>query len=210
MQGAKASAQSSPPQSVLAPKKLPVEQHLALKMWLNTLLDFIGAAQQDAAGKCDPFVQVSAESAMLLRVRRVVRRACYDHILPIVKDAMRNKKNCCVTGTPGIGKTLFGLFLLRDIVINDDGTVAYWNSEYAVLFTVDTDVIHRYGLSHTENIKQKQWYIGCWPADEKFLTELLAHNGIDVVHDPKENFIEGGNKGYTKCAAFILPFGHTI
>jgi len=128
---------------------LQVEQRLPLKAWLNALLDFIGAAQQDAAGKCNPFVEVSAKSAKLFRVRRVVRRACYDHILPIVKDAIRNKKNCCVTGTPGIGKTLFGLLLLRDIVINDGGTVTYWNSEYAVLLTVDPDVIHRYGLSHT-------------------------------------------------------------
>jgi len=38
----------------------------------------------------------------------------------------------------------------------------------------------------------------------------LAHDRIDVVHDPKKDFIEGGNKGYTTCAAFILSFGHAM
>lgn len=203
--------QASQRQGVLAPKKLVVEDLLSVEALLKTLLDFIGAKEHGVVGTCDPFVELaSSMSAKHLGVQRVVRRSCYNHILPIVKHAMRNKRNSCITGTPGIGKTLFGLFLLRDIIINDESTVTYWNSDFAVLFTVDPDVIIRYDLSHTEEINEKQWYIGCWSANEEFLTDLLAHDKIYVVHDPKEGFIEGGNKAYTTGTAFILSFGHAL
>lgn len=47
---------------------------------------------------------------------RIFGRQCYEPLLQKVFDAFINKKQVKLTGTPGVGKSLFGLLLLRTLI----------------------------------------------------------------------------------------------
>lgn len=158
-----------------------------------------------------PFIELEDETkAILAGPKRIIRRVCYDHMMPIVKHAMMEGKNCGVTGTPGIGKTLFGLLLLKDLIVNENFPVVYWDREYAIFFTVDPNHILRLDLKDTCSIAGKEWKIGCWRHDERSVLNFLILKDVYVLHDPAENFTKGGTVGGTNRTAIILSFGHAL
>jgi hypothetical protein len=195
--------------NILVPKQIKIAESERLQEAVEDLIDIVEAVEQEPAAPQMPYIELSAETASRIGVRRIVRRECYDHILPIIKHSMKRMENSCVTGTPGIGKTLFGLFLLRSL-IQDESTVAYWNDSYAILFSMDAAKIEQYSLEQTYDINGKSWHVGCWMHDEPFLNELLSSKHVSVVHDPQEGFVTAGTDQYAKGTAIILSFGHKL
>ena len=103
-----------------------------------------------------------------LRTDTLIVRTCYKHLLPQIHNECQPKVgpggteydcHCAVTGTPGIGKTVFGLYLLRHFIIQRE-TVLYWGQDNCVyLFSFDPAVQSFFGLKETET--------GMAPEDEE-------------------------------------------
>lgn len=102
-----------------------------------------------------------------------------------------------VGGTPGIDKTIFGLFLLRHFV-EKDRSVVYWDGEQATIFTKDPKYIELFGLSNMCHLKEDDWFWGAWTPRYEELCELLDYADIYVVHDPAPDFLLGGKNPTSK------------
>lgn len=158
-----------------------------------------------------PYVELgNSSAAKALSANRLVRRDCYDHLLPLVMHKMKSADRVTVEGTPGIGKTLFGFFLLRKLIAGQE-TVVYWNADLAVMFSVNDKHIRSYGLNHTTTIDGKNWSIGMWdPLLRELRTEVLDMENIYVIHDPGEGFLEGGKRRTATNLVVIVSFGHAL
>lgn len=154
----------------------------------------------------------------------LIIRPCYEHLLPHIHNSMQLKGRhdffrCAVTGTPGIGKTLFGLFLLRHFLVDHQETVLYWMKHRMCLFSFTKEVKDHFGLSPAADEMQPSGLptLHCG----KWFTEQTNY-WIDVVckarefkmifiQDPEENDKSVTNyRDYIPRLVFILSHGHKL
>lgn len=78
----------------------------------------------------------------ILEIDTLIIRPCYEHLLPYIHNYLLADPEgpLAVTGTPGIGKTVFGVFLLRYFVVECKQTVLYWHGSTLYLFSFDEKV----------------------------------------------------------------------
>lgn len=184
---------------------------MELSLAVDDLLEIIRADEQTEQS-VRPFIELPDKTANRIGVKRIVRRVCYDHILPRIVANMDHdlRNNNAITGTPGIGKTLFGYFLLRNLIEDPTKTVVYWNDKYAILFSTTDDVIKFYSLpkSQAYDINGVTWRVGCWHAAERNLGDLLTDERVYVIHDPAEDFVYASTNNSNTRTSVILSSGH--
>ena len=176
----------------------------------SLLTDFISAPIVTPPSKrVSPYLVATERLTALFERDRIVQRQCYDHLLPILQEKLDNGQTVSVEGSPGIGKTVFGYFLLRLFVRQKRSTV-YWDGNQATFFTQNENFIKLYNLRHKGELLGETWHWGAWEADAKALEEFLLCKDIYVIHDPAEDFKFGGTRVLVKNLVIILSFGHAL
>lgn len=195
--------------SNLTKTQLPAS--IAVKTEVGFLTDFISSSVITGSEGAAPFVASTTArmKGRLFGTERVVRRECYDHLLPIIEGKLSENINVGVEGTPGIGKTVFGLFVLRSFV-EKDRSVVYWDGKQATLFTKDEKFIELFGLAETCNLRGAEWHWGAWMPTKQELVEVLLFEDIYVIHDPAPDFLLGGSEPLANNLVIILSFGHAL
>jgi len=185
------------------------------KMHDGTLLeendDFVGPSQ---------FLEVKDTFAVQIETKRVVIRDCYNHLLPLVVDAMKRGERVLVTGSPGIGKGLFGLVLLRTVLFSNilDAsplaqtqafhTAVYWNNELVTAISRSEAYKEKYGLNQEYELASKEkLFMGSWNVSCSSLDNLLVEKEIAVVHDPAIDVVHVGKdnrNGFLQTCHFAV------
>jgi hypothetical protein len=77
----------------------------------------------------------------------IIERCCYEHLDPHIDQVKTGGGRCrvVVTGTPGIGKTVYGALLARRYVGSGE-SVLYWEGDNIFLFSTNLRVQERFGL----------------------------------------------------------------
>ena len=124
-----------------------------------------------------------------------------------------------VTGTSGIGKTAFGVYLLRHVLIECKETVLYWARKQIHLFSFDERVKVFFGLKAEEELLSngsQTLYAGKWDADgqttdwTQFVHWAKTYNVV-FIHDPEEDETEiSSRKENIPRLIFILSHGHKL
>jgi len=153
----------------------------------------------------------------------LVIRPCYEHLLPHIHNPLylEDSFRGAVTGTPGIGKTVFGVYLLRHFVIERKETVLYWARKKIYLFSFEERVKVFFGLTDGEiqvlnDGSQQMLYTGKWNSDgqntdwTQFISFAEEYSVI-FIHDPEENETEvSTHKEDIPRLIFILSHGHKL
>ena len=161
----------------------------------------------------DDYLEVSDETSLWIEAKRIVLRACYSHLLPAVVDKLRKGERLIVGGTPGIGKTFFGIVLVRELMLNPESPpkgVVYWDGKFATVMSYESDDVKRYGLNQEFDLNDKKIYMGSWPSRFDRLSSFLVSRDLCVVHDPGLDFTDGGMESSAKSTAIILSYGHAL
>ena len=123
----------------------------------------------------------------------LIIRPCYEHLLPHIHNSLLADVPggaYSVTGTPGIGKTVFGVFLLRHFVLDCRKTVLYWHRNKLYLFSFDEKVKNYFNLSHElAVIGSDTLYGGTWretSTDWDLIVSQADELDIMFLHDPVE------------------------
>lgn len=173
------------------------------------LSHFVNASWTPEKNGVDGYIQ----STDVLKTRygssRIVYRSCYSQMEPTIEEMTTHGQKASVSGAAGIGKTIFGLFLVRSFVKNGR-SVVYWNEDQATLFTKDEALIAKYGLEDKCVLCGEEWHWGAWEHNDAKLAMFLVHPGVSVIHDPKKDFIDGGNEVEATNVVYIVPFGHAL
>jgi hypothetical protein len=154
-------------------------------------------------------------AANVFESKNLAIRPCYLHLLPQIhsdvdQDGLRRSS---VTGTPGIGKSVFGAFLTRYFVRNvDSWSVVYWERDNVFLFSWDDHFKKKYGLKRFGTLPTgRTCYYGFWKSENKPLSGLLREDKVVMIHDPKEGerrvVIE---HDVVRRVVFILSYGHDL
>ena len=168
-----------------------------------------------AGYRCRPYLDLGGamHAIEVVESKRLVRRDCYDHIWPLIFDKMKTDKRVALKGTPGIGKSVFGFFALRELILNnrDCHTVVYWDKQNVTMFSTDTHYTEKFGLNMRADIGGVHWSIGMWEPNERaLLSEVLMPEDIYVIHDPAEGFLDGGLRRTANRLLVIVSFGHAL
>ena len=135
----------------------------------------------------------------------LIHRKCYPHLISrIIYCWNHESRQCLVTGTPGIGKTIFGFFLIRHLWMNGMGTaIAYVFKQSLYLITNDRDIWSELGVSSTVSVFEGNTI-------DIHNNVLLKDKRITVVHDPEGEATEPAlvMAGSGPCRAFVLSYGH--
>lgn len=191
--------------SALKASRVPLDDDVELDM--RYLHDFINAKRTAPSVGVNGYVEPIKSNRY--GSNRIVFRSCYRHMLPIINSMMDNGQTVAVSGTPGIGKTLLGLFLLQ-LFVYQGNSVVYWNKDRAILFTRDKNLIERFGLEDNCSLNGKEWHWGAWKEDERNLRMFLVRDDVVVIHDPAQGYIEGGKRPDATRVIYILSFGHEL
>ena len=178
----------------------------------NLLTDFISAPMMGTPSNgvsVSPYVVATERLAALFETERIVQRQCYDHLLPILEEKLEAGQTVSVEGSPGIGKTVFGFFLLR-LFVHRKRSVVYWDGNQATFFTQNESFIKLYNLQHTDELLGETWHWGAWMTDAVALEEFLLCKDIYVIHDPAQDFTFGGTRTLVENLVIILSFGHAL
>ena len=186
----------------------------------NSLYDILTAreerptttgAQRDGE---NPYLEVSNETtASWIEAKRIVIRDCYGHLLPLVVDQLRNGQRLIVGGTPGIGKTIFGLVLLRHVFLNPElsvNGVVYWDGRFATVISGSKDDVIKYGLNQEYDLHGRTIYMGSWVSNFIRLTSLLLDPHLYAIHDPAMDCTVGGMESLATSTVIILSYGHAL
>lgn len=164
----------------------------------------------DVVGVACPYLELTERSKGILQVGRLVIRDCYGHLMPIVMDVLKRGKCAFVAGTPGIGKSMFGLLLLRAIVLEGDKTVVYWDNEKATAFSFCETMKARYGLNQELEAGTKTLYMATWESNQNALEDFLVDDDVWVIHDPAMEYTKAGLKNGKTSTVFVLSYGHGL
>ena len=151
----------------------------------------------------------------MFRTDSLIIRPCYDHLLPQIHNCMRAKKGytTAVTGTPGIGKSVFGVLLVRHYVERKQ-TVLYWEKDNIYLFSFDLQAKRFFGLSDFYKMDDgATCFAGCWDTAEAAHWPRVFTRLFDIVyiHDPKaeDTRVHNRNSGKLRLI-YILSHGHYL
>ncbi|CAB9498611.1 unknown protein [Seminavis robusta] len=161
----------------------------------------------DVVGVAYPYLELTEKSNGLLQVGRLVIRDCY-------VDVLKRGKCAFVAGTLGIGKSMFGLLLLRAIVLEGDKTVVYWDKDKATAFSFCETMKARYGLNQEFDVDlkagTKTLYMVTWESNQESLENFLMDDDVLVIHDPSIEYTKAGLKNGKTSTVFVLSYGHGL
>jgi hypothetical protein len=156
----------------------------------------------------------------------LIIRPAYEHLLPHIHNSLQiENKNTdwfrgAVTGTPGIGKTVFGLILLRHFLVDHQETVLYWLKDSVYLFSFNLEVRDYFGLRDADSEMMPNamspLYCGRWTTKgTSHLSDLIDDETFDFdmifIHDPDEGDRTLSNmRTYIPRLIFILSHGHSL
>lgn len=147
----------------------------------------------------------------------IIVRSCYEHMQPHIHAQMSvaRRGRIAVTGTPGIGKSIFGVLLARDFVIRRM-SVVYWMNDSVYLFSWDEGVKAKYGLQEFvqegEGRTQSSLHAALWVNTGSIdFSTLIGDERMTFVHDPKLNDRTVALTAYKiDRIVFILSYGHDL
>lgn len=148
---------------------------------------------------------------------KIIVRDCYRHLSPHIEHLVASGKcKVAVTGTPGIGKTVYGALLARQYT-RMGKSVLYWEGDNIFLFSMKPKMVERFGLRKLE-VEEKNTgahFYGYWKYGSVALCpsfrELYCQKEVLVIHDPQENFVNFAKDAATvKTVIYILPYGHAL
>ena len=121
------------------------------------------------------------------------------------------RERIAVTGTPGIGKSVYGALLARSFIRNES-SVVYWRNDRVFLFSWDADVTKSYGLSRLATDGNKTLSAGLWEKTESIgFATLLSDKRVVVIHDPKAKYLSVALDAHTiQKIIFIVSYGHDL
>jgi hypothetical protein len=156
----------------------------------------------------------------------LIIRPAYEHLLPHIHNSLQiENKNTdwfrgAVTGTPGIGKTVFGLILLRHFLVDHQETVLYWLKDSVYLLSFNLEVRDYFGLRDADSEMMPNamspLYCGRWTTKgTSHLSDLIDDETFDFdmifIHDPDEGDRTLSNmRTYIPRLIFILSHGHSL
>jgi len=158
----------------------------------------------------------------LLSTDTLIVRPSYMHLLPYIHNSLHLQRKedffrCAVTGTPGIGKTVFGAYLLRHFVVHHHETVLYWIKGVMYLFSFNPEVKDFFALSDSDLIllPNSSLYHGKWVVEETTHTSNVIFSArrfnIIFIHDPNEDDRKVSDlRPYISRLIFILSHGHSL
>lgn len=147
----------------------------------------------------------------------LIIRPCYEHLLPQIHNKLLRKQyvnsQIAVTGTPGIGKSVFGVILVRYYVLRGE-TVVYFRDDQIFVFSFDREVISFFGLSEFDEVKGSMCYAGYWKTESSpRYAALVTSSHLDkvVIHDPKmgDDRVRQESDIINRLV-YILSHGHTL
>ena len=174
---------------------LPVEH----RFFNAALLGDYKQWQVDGTTSCDYIALSDATNSFVTDT--LIIRPCYKHLLPLIHNELmgRNRMIAGVTGTPGIGKSVFGIVLLRHF-LHVGKTVLYWEKDDVYLFTFDEKIKNAFQLFEFAAFQldgtSKICYAARWDLSERgyaaiFGSALLQHKV--VIHNPKQGDMRVAN-----------------
>lgn len=114
---------------------------------------------------------------------------------------------------PGIGKSVFGVFLVRHHVLRKE-TVVYFERDNIYVFSFDPVVVQSLGLSAFTEVKESMCFAGFWDAKvARYYFDLLSSPQLKavVVHDPKMGDMRVCNRAHrVKRLVYILSHSHSL
>jgi len=160
------------------------------------------------------FIELS-NTRNMFHTDKIVIRSCYQRLTPHIRESMNVPgilRRVAVTGTPGIGKTVYGTLLTRFYVLQKKLTVVYWERGNVYAFSWDEGMKVRFGLTPLATHKNAVLYFGWWTdgADPSFNDLLRLENAI-VIHDPRQGFEDvAHNVDGIHRIVFVLSYSHSL
>lgn len=145
-------------------------------------------------------------------VDRVIIRRCYAAMTPDIQKEVTASTGCrlAVTGTSGIGKTVYGMLLLRTFVREQNFAVLYWEGNHVYYFSWKNQDTERFGLKTFMNDGESELCFGYWEHKDAS-GDLWSTKDVVVIHDPAENFTEVGKSApHIYRSIFVLSYGHAL
>ena len=135
---------------------------------------------------------------------------------PLIVPSSKTRR-VTIQGTPGIGKTVFGFFVLRELIQKiSDGTestrktVVYWDKASIIMFSKDDHYKEKFGLNVEEEINGIPWSCGAWDDTRWMNEEILQPDDIYVIHDPKAGYVDAGLYTCARLTLIIVSFEHVL
>jgi len=165
------------------------------------------------SGSCN-FISIGNQQNMFLADSLIIR-PCYEHLLPQIHNRMLDGfYHTAITGTPGIGKSVFGVLMVRHFVLLRKRTVLYWEEDNVYIFSFDKGVRDFFGLSKFAEYNEKELlYAGYWHTAETRHWPSFFRSSFDmvVIHDPKQSDTRfSSNQSEIKHLIYILSHGHSL
>lgn len=145
-------------------------------------------------------------------VNRVIIRSCYDAMTPDIRKEVTASTGCrlAVTGTPGIGKTVYGILLLRTFVREQNFAVLYWGGLHVYYFSWKNQDKARFGLKVLMKDGDRELCFGYWKPEDAS-GDLWSTRDVVVIHDPAEDCTEVGKSAtHIYRSIFVLSYGHAL
>lgn len=146
----------------------------------------------------------------------IIIRPCYDHLLPQIHNRILREEGyvTAVTGTPGIGKSVFGVLLVRHYV-QQKKTVLYWEDDNIYMFSFDSEAKRFFGLNDFAELDGKVCCAGYWDtAKTRHWPDFFnapSEFDIVVIHDPKMGDTRVAlRETHIKRLIYILSHGHSL
>lgn len=153
-------------------------------------------------------------SKRLYDVDRIVLRDCYADMERKIHKEVMSEKFCrlAVAGTPGIGKTVYGVLLNRRFVREQKLAIVYWEREHVYYFSWKEEDRERFGLKSTFEVGGKSLYYGYWTQKAASSSaDLWSEKDVLVIHDPAENYTGVGKSAtHIRRSIFVLSHGHAL
>jgi len=196
--------------SEIARAKIPIPQ-----LFRDFYTALFGPSKHE--GSCEYISLGSSENDF--RTDCLIVRPCYRHLLPQIHNKVlkggKPRPKVAVTGMPGIGKSVFGVFLVRHYVLRKE-TVVYVEQDNIWMFSFDPAAVDLFALEPFVQMDETSMcYAGYWSTSYGSNTNLqpLFTSGLDaiVIHDP-----EMGDhrirrmEGAIPRLVYILSHGHDL
>ena len=157
----------------------------------------------------------------------IVNRQCYKHLLPQIHNHLLDETGyvAAITGSPGIGKSVFGVLLIRHY-LQQKLPVLYWERDNVYMFSFDEQAKSYFGLVefadfdlYGHDSKEKAMcylYAARWKLDSynprwelffasDFITDMV------VIHDPKKDDMRVADEQMNiDRLVYILSHGHSL
>jgi hypothetical protein len=172
----------------MGPSRLADEQpHFLDENRQKFFFDLFAARRVTCESSGVEYLQFSSKLNMFA-TDKIVFRKCYDHMTPHIQHEMgpQGFGRTAVTGTPGIGKTVYGALLTRGYVLKKR-SVLYWERDNIYFFSWDTKARDKFDL---KKMGGNGLYYGYWDYSRQNADfyDLLVYKDAIVIHDPDVAF----------------------